>query len=257
MNYTALLTVSGLLLAVHPLSAQLGGMGGLGQSGKVNAALAKLFGENTSFSANLSIQTSAGPQGSATIPGRMAFDKGKARFEMDLGQMKGPSMPAEAAAQMKTMGMDKLVMISRPDRKLNYLVYPGMKAYVETPLEDAQAGNPADDFKLDKEQLGKEKVGGYETVRNRITLTEKDGKKHEATVWNAVALKEFPVRILQKEKENSVTMDFKDIKLSAPEASQFDVPAGFTKHTDMQALMQQAMMKQFGGGAGAPGAVPK
>jgi len=46
------------------------------------------------------------------------------------------SMP-EAAAQMKAMGMDKMIAISRPDKKVTYLVYPGLNAYLEMPLKDA------------------------------------------------------------------------------------------------------------------------
>ena len=34
---------------------------------------------------------------------------------------------------MKSMGMDTMISISRPDLKLMYLVYPGLNSYAEMP----------------------------------------------------------------------------------------------------------------------------
>ena len=70
------------------------------------------------------------------MPGKISFDAGKSRFEMNMSEAQGTKMPPGAAAQMKAMGMDTMISISRPDLKLVYIIYPGLNSYVAmTPSE--------------------------------------------------------------------------------------------------------------------------
>ena len=48
-------------------------------------------------------------------------------------------------------------------------------------------------------------------------------------------------------------MTFKDIKLAKPDSAEFDPPKEFKRYDNMQALMQEEMMKRLG----APGGVPQ
>jgi hypothetical protein len=41
----------------------------------------------------------------------------------------------------------------------------------------------------------------------------------------------------------TVTMAFKNIKLTAPDRKQFEAPAGYKKHSDIQELMRGALQK--------------
>ena len=61
------------------------------------------------------------------MPGKISFDAGKSRFEMNMSDLQGPQMPPGTAAQMKAMGLDQMVTISRPDKKFTYLIYPGLQ----------------------------------------------------------------------------------------------------------------------------------
>ncbi|HWX20351.1 MAG TPA: DUF4412 domain-containing protein [Candidatus Binatia bacterium] len=228
-----------------------GGMGGATAGPRFSGSTARLFGDNSSFSATMEMQTKgASADDAMTMPGKISFDQGKSRFEMDLTQMKSDKMRPEAAAQMKSMGMDKMITISRPDKKVSYLIYPGMQAYAETPLQDPSAGAAASDFKFETTELGKETVDGHDCVKNKAVVTDKEGNLHESIIWNATDLKKFPVKIEQAEQGTAVTMLFKDVKLSGPEASLFEPPSDFTKYDSMQTMMQQQMMKRFGAGAG-------
>jgi hypothetical protein len=218
--------------------------------------MAKIFGENTAYSANLEMRTAGGSGGEVTMPGKLAYLEGKTRFEMDMTEMKSANMPAQGAAQMKQMGMDKIVTISRPDKNTTCIIYSGLQAYVENPIQDADAAKPASDFKSEVTQLGKETVDGHACVKNKVIVTDKAGKAHESTVWNATDLKNFPVKIETSESGQTTTMLFKDIKLDRPDAAQFDPPAGFKKYDNMMALMQQEMMKRMGGGMGMPPGQP-
>jgi hypothetical protein len=258
MNAYSRITLAGALcLAVVSASAQFGprpgAMGAGPQGPRLSGSTAKLFGDNTAFSANLEFQTKGADSGEAmTMPGKIAFDHGKSRFEMDMTQMKGGRMGADAAAHMKSMGMDKTIVISLPDKKASYLIYPGLQGYVENPAPDAKAEASPSDFKVETTELGKETVDGHPCIKNKTIVTDKDGAKHEATVWNATDLKNFPVKIDQTEQGTAVTMQFKDIKLAKPDASQFDVPSDCTKYDSMMSMMQQVMMKRMGGMNGLP-----
>jgi hypothetical protein len=143
------------------------------------------------------------------------------------------------------------VMISRPDKNVTYLVYPGLKSYVEMAVDESETTSPKD-IKMETKELGKETVDGQPAVKNRVVLTEKSGKRHTVTVWNSTKLKNFPVKIEHSESGQAVTLRFSDVKFAKPEAGDFEAPAGFKRYDDMMALMQEIIMKQMGGGQGIP-----
>jgi len=95
-----------------------------------------------------------------------------------------------------------------------------------------------------KTPLGKETIDGHPCVKNRVVMTDAKGQKAEAVVWNATDLKEFPVQMQMNDKQTTVVMRYKEVHLSKPDAKQFDAPAGFTKHSDMQQLMMAIAQKQ-------------
>jgi hypothetical protein len=249
------LAVSAFCLFLIPVRAQPGMRAGMGgPSGpRLGGDMAKIFGENSAFSANLEMQSTGGPAGDGmTMPGKLAYLEGKSRFEMDMSQMKSSRMSPQAAEQMKQMGMDKMVAIARPDKKVSYLIYSGLQAYVENPIQDPDAAKPESDYKIETTELGKDTVDGHACVKNKVVVTDKEGKAHESTVWNATDLKKFPVKVETAENGMTVTMLFKDVKLTKPDIAQFDPPSGFKKYDSMMEMMQQEMMKRMGGGAGMP-----
>jgi len=231
--------------------AQFGGQGGSPGSA-FGGSMAKLFGDNTTYSATLDSQVKSDSGGDPmSVPAKLTYDQGKTRFEMDLTKASGIKIPPQALTQMKAMGMDVMVMISRPDKKMAYIVYPGMKAYVEMPMSDTDAATKPDQFKLETTELSKETVDGHSCVKNKQVVTDDKGKTNEYTAWNAADLKKFPVKIEMTEKGQTVSLSFKDIKFDKVEAAQFETPAGFTKYDSMQAMMQGEMMKRMPqGGAG-------
>ncbi len=231
----------------------MGGMGGTPRGPDLSGSMAKIFGDNSAFSATLELQSKT-PSGDAmTLPGKIEALDGKSRFEVDMTQVQGARSPQENA-HMKAMGinMDKMIMISRPDKKVSYMILPGMQSYVENAIEDPDATKPASDFKVDTTELGKETVDGHPCVKNKVVVTDDQGTKHESTVWNATDLKKFPVKIETTENGQTSTMLFKDVKLAKPEAAQFDPPSDFRKYPDMMQLMQTEVMKRMGGPRGMP-----
>ena len=217
-----------------------------------SGSLTKLFGDNTAFSAVLEMQTKDGGT-EVVVPGKLSFDTGKSRFEMDITQIKGGKIPAGAAEQMKAMGMDSLVAIARPDKKVNYLVYSGLTAYIESESKDADSTEAAAKYKVETTEVGKETLDGQACVKNKILVTDDKGKTHESLVWNASGLKLFPIKIETTEDGSKITLRFKDVKLTKPDDAVFAPPAAFKKYDNMMALMQEEIMKRAGGPGGLPG----
>lgn len=241
--------IAGLGLA--PAFAQFGPPGG-GKGPQLGGAINKLFGANKAFSGRLEMEVPAPTGGNITIAGKFNFDSGNSRFEVNVSEVKGGGIPASALQQIKTMGMDTVVTITRQDLKATYMIYPGLKSYASMPPQDANASANLDDYKQEVAEQGKEAVDGHDCVKNKVTVSGKDGVKHEFTVWNATDLKNFPLKIEAQEDGQTVTMHYQELSFDKPAASLFDAPAGFTKYTDMQTMMQAEVMKRMGGAAGMP-----
>jgi len=139
-KYISFLASACLSLGLVTSQAQSSSQGRSTDGPHFDGATGKLFGENQSFTAALEFQMTDPASGnSLTMPGKISFDAGKSRFEMNMADMKGTKLRPGAAAHMKSMGMDQTINISRPDKKVAWLVYPGMQSYVENQLTDAAA----------------------------------------------------------------------------------------------------------------------
>jgi len=244
MKKFLILAATILGIGVAPVFAQPS-MGG--QTPHFDSAMNKLFGDNKTFSALMEMQTSAGDGNSISMTGSYSFDNGKTRLEMNFADVKGSMITPSAIQQMKTMGMDKTVVISRPDLKLTYIIYPGLNSYAEIPTQDVSSSVNPDDYKIENAADGKETVDGHDCVKNKTTVTDKDSNKREFTVWNATDLKNFPVKIVTGEASRPVTMLYKNISPTKPAASLFEAPDGYTKYDNVQTMMQTEMMKKMGG----------
>jgi hypothetical protein len=74
-------------------------------------------------------------------------------------------------------------------------------------------------------------------VKYRVVATDAKGKPHEATVWNATDLRDFPVCVATREGDDTVVMRFRQVQFVTPDAAKFEPPAGYTQCADMQTLM--------------------
>ena len=239
------------LISADAQPRQRGGGGAMGEpkTDIFSGGLKKVLGDNKAFSAKMEIE-SAGPGGAPMkLPGKIAYNDGKSRMEMDM--TKG-GMPEEMLAQVKAMGMAEMVIISRPDKKVAYMIYPGLKAYAEMPIPETETAEDASKYKVETKELGKESIEGQACVKNKITVSDDKDKKTEFTIWQANDLKKFPVKIISKESGELSTMTFKEVKLTKPDDSQFDAPKDYKKYDSFMALMME-QMKGMGGPGGPPG----
>jgi len=249
-NHLRILVFTALCLSLVPARAQMGGAPG---TPNFAGPMSKLLGQNQTFSATIEVQNSSGLGDSMTMPGKICFDNGKSRFELNMTNMESKQIPAEAIAQVKSMGLDQVIMIARPDKKMVYVVYPNAQSYIATELTGTDS--TTNDYKMETSELGKDTVDGHPCVKNKVVLTDINGIKHESTVWNATDLKNFPVKIETIQSGADVTMSFKNISLAKPSASLLEAPSGYTKYDSMQTMMQQQLMKRLSNGTVEPGGI--
>src|SRR5688572_3601638 len=208
----------------------------------VNAEMLKLFGDTKAFSAKATARLLDKDQKETlTMPLTMALRDGKLRSELNMSDMQGQAIPAEAAAMMKQAGMDQMITIVRPDKKTTVISYPGLKSYAEMPF----AENEKAEEKVEFTEVGKETIDGQPCVKKKLTTTDSKGRPQEMFVWQATGMKNFPIQMELPQRSNKLIVKFQAPKLEAPDAALFDMPTGYTKYDSIQMMMQSAMMKMF------------
>ncbi|HEY1663937.1 MAG TPA: DUF4412 domain-containing protein [Verrucomicrobiae bacterium] len=251
-HYLSILMVAALVAGILPSHAQMSGP----PVPQFSGGMEKLFGDNQTFSADTRIQISNGST-PMTMPGKIAFDKGNSWFELDMSQMQGGNIPAQVLTMMKSAGLDKMVSITQSNKPVVYVVYPNAKAYAEmtSPTPDTASTNA--DVPVQVTALGNETMAGHPCVKNKATVTDKQGVKHDFTVWNATDLKNFPVQITMTGEENPATFTFLNVSFAKPNPGLFTPPTGFTQYDGIQEMMQSIMFKSLGSGVLPGGAVPQ
>ena len=220
-----------------------------GSPGGVNAALTQLFGKNNSFTAKAQMQALDKDKVEiASGPLDFAMRDGNVRVDVDISQLKSKQMPAEALASLKQLGMEKIASVFRADTKVMYLIYPALQICLDSPLPKEESESIAHPPKFTTTELGKETLDGVAVMKTKVGYADAKGEVHNAYTWNAPSLKGFPLQIQTEEKGNTLILRLSDVKLSKPEAKLFELPAGYEKYADMQAMMQAVMKKMLGGG---------
>ncbi len=225
------------------------------------AQMSKIFGQNQAFTATaeVTIADKSRPE-PMQMDSAYAVLKGNVRTETDMTTMKGISLPPQALAQMKQMGMDRTVSIYRTDKKLLYLIYPGLKGYCEINPASMQSTGKTNQTepKVESTPIGKETVDGHPCVKNKVTFTTDDGKQHEMIVWAASDMKDFPLQTEMQTGGATVTTHFRDIKMTAPDASLFDPPTDYKAYGSVQEMMMANMQRMMPPSGGMPpaGATP-
>lgn len=225
-----------------PLVAQIPG----GQTG-FNPALLQLFGDHKAFSSRLDLRMiDAAGKEMVKTPMDFALMDGKIRVQVDITQIKSSSMDADSLSLFKKAGMDLVISILRPDQGKSQVIFPNAKAMASEPLPEADAAAFLDKYQVSAKEMGKENVGSHPCIRKAVTVTSSRGKKVEGTVWYAQDLKGFPVKIMLPEGGATVDMTFVEVKLSKPDASLFQAPAGTAQYANVEKLLQERVFQALG-----------
>jgi hypothetical protein len=194
----------------------------------VNAAFVKLFGSVGAFTAKAeTLVVDQSQHQLVRMPMEFASLDGKVRLDIDLTKVQSADFTASTLATIKQAGMDRMISVFRPDKKVTYLIYPGVQSYQELAQPKAETEATEKGLKLEKSALGKETLDGHPCVKNKVVVKSSKESVLEAVVWNATDLKDFPIQIEMKEKDRTVRMHFTDVRFLKPEAKQFEIPAAY------------------------------
>ena len=159
--------------------------------------------------------------------------------------------------QEKTM-MDgwKMISISRPDKKVLWMLDPARKTYSEHKFGAKDFGGKARMSNGDRltvthvKDMGVRKLVGKETVNgyacDKYSESFKDKKRGTMHVWVAKKLN-WPIKFDQKGGRFSMQRELKNIKEGGVKDSMFEIPKGYKKTT------AEGM---FGGGHRGPHGMP-
>jgi hypothetical protein len=213
---------------------------------KMDAAMAKLFGDVKAFSADVEIHAKPANHAESVMFARMYLGNGRSRMELNFADCKSGDINPQAMAQMKQMGMDRIVNIAQMDRKMLLLVYPGLGSYTEMPTQEG--ANSPDECNAEITKVGEETIDSHPCIKNKVVVTVPDGKKYESAIWCAKDMHGFPIRIQTTSEGSTFVMLYKNISFSTPDKSLFDAPAGYTRYANIQTMMQTEMMKRVQAG---------
>lgn len=232
-------------LLVSGLAADAQMPGGAGPAG-MSAALSKLFGATTAFSARGEMQvTDAAHNEVAFWPMDFALLDRRIRVKIDLTETRNKDMPAGTAATLKRIGMSQVISIIRPDKKLVYVIYPDQQVLLSMPLpkEDYEGSDQAP--KIAKTPLGKETIDGHPCVKNRVIISGANGQSAEAITWDATDLKDLPIQIETQEKGSTSIVRFKQVQFARPTEGLFEAPSGYTSYDNPEDLKLGVMKKMM------------
>jgi hypothetical protein len=212
-------------------------------AGPGNIAFLRIFDQHKAFSATADMKISdSGTKETMDVSFGLSLSDGNVRFEVDLANAKGSMISPDVLAQMKAVGMDRVTSIMRMDKKRLFIIYPGLKSYVDMAIPNEAAQSLNKNLKTTRTVQGKETVGTHPTTKVLLTVTDDKGHKETITTWEASDLKSFPVQAQMVENGQSILVKFRDVKLSRPDAKLFEPPSGYKKYNDIQTMMQQAML---------------
>jgi hypothetical protein len=167
---------------------------------------------------------------------------------VNLNQITSSSMGEQGLAMFKQAGMDQVVSILRPDRKVSIVSFLPAKVFTQEPMSAEDVAGFSLKYEVKLTELGRETIDNHACIKSQVTVSSSRGEKIQGTVWQATDMKNFPVKILLPEGDSTIEMRFRDVKLQKPDSTAFEAPAGFARFESMEKLIQSRLASFLGGG---------
>jgi hypothetical protein len=206
--------------------------------------VAKVFGDHKAFTTKMHSTVQTAELGEVSTDVAYAMLDGNVRVEVNLGALQGAVINEPMLAQLKMVGMDKSYAILRNDKRKVYWIFPNIEAALVVAMpepKDAATAIP----KVEVTKLGEEKIGDRDCVKNLMTFLYADGSKQVFTVWNAPALKGFPVKIEGEQSGRKFSTLSSAVTLEKPDAKLFELPDGYKEFGNLMDLMGAAIQKMM------------
>ena len=141
--------------------------------------------------------------------------------------------PTRERREMVTDGGDKMIMITRHDKKVAWTLMPSEKMYMEMSLDQAsaQAKDDTSKYKIEQTVVGPESLNGVNTTKSKIIMTGPKGEKMGGFMWvskDNIVVKMDAIAIDKKDKYRFKT-ELTDLKVGKQDPKLFEVPADYEK----------------------------
>jgi len=141
--------------------------------------------------------------------------------------------PTRERRDMVMDGGDKMIMITRQDKKVAWTLMPSEKMYMEMSLDQASAQSKDDTskYKIEQTVVGPETVNGVNTTKSKIIMTGPKGEKMGGFMWTTrenIVVKMDAIAIDKKDKLRFKT-ELTNLKVGKQDPALFEIPSGYTK----------------------------
>lgn len=141
--------------------------------------------------------------------------------------------PTRERREMVVEGGDKMIMITRHDKKVAWTLMPAENIYMEMSLAEAKEQDKSDpsQFKIEQTVVGQEVMNGVNTTKSKIIMTGSEGDKMGGFMWMSkenIMVKIDAIAIDKNEKmrfKNELT----NLKVGKQDPALFEIPRGFEK----------------------------
>lgn len=128
-------------------------------------------------------------------------------------------------------GGDKMITITRHDKKVAWTLMPAQKMYMETNIAQARGKDDISGYKIEQTTVGPETVNGVSTTKSKIIMTGPKGEKMGGFWWmtkDNIMVKMDVIAIDKKDKMR-IKNELTNLKVGKQDPKQFEVPAGYEK----------------------------
>jgi hypothetical protein len=128
-------------------------------------------------------------------------------------------------------GGDKMLTITRHDKKVVWTLMPAEKMYMETNIAKNKSQDDPSGYKIEQTVVGPDTVNGVSTTKSKIIMTGAKGEKMGGFMWTTkdnIVVKMDAIAIDKKQKHRFKT-ELTNLKVGKQDPKLFEVPAGYEK----------------------------
>jgi hypothetical protein len=116
-------------------------------------------------------------------------------------------------------------MIMDLDQRTSYMVMnANICMQTSTPQAQQNPFSQARNATVERSPAGTDTVDGHPCKVENVTVTPQNGQPSKMKLWEAQDLKGFPIKIEMQSSRGPMTIEYKDISFSEPDASLFTHP---------------------------------
>jgi hypothetical protein len=128
-------------------------------------------------------------------------------------------------------GGEKMLTITRHDKKVAWTLMPAEKMYMESSIAKTKSKDDPSGYKIEQTVIGPETVNGVSTTKSKIIMTGAKGEKMGGFMWTTkdnIVVKMDAIAIDKKQKHRFKS-ELTNLKVGKQDPKLFEVPAGYEK----------------------------